>query len=141
MSFRVASGNDAHSSPSGTLVSAVIWRRCPRPRRPRRPASPGSACPQLPGPLHQPEQALPADKRCANSRLSNDPCTMANRLRGSGRCSSAASLANLAVASFAHLVQVIRHGLKKIQYQPRLIEGCLTGTGLSLEPDWTDITN
>ena len=30
-------------------------------------------------------------------------------------------LANLAVASFAHLVQVIRHGLKKIQDQPRLI--------------------
>jgi transposase len=28
-------------------------------------------------------------------------------------------LANLAVASFAHMVQVIRHGLKKIQYQPR----------------------
>ena len=38
-------------------------------------------------------------------------------------------LANLAVASFAHLVQVIRHGLKKIQYQPGLIEGCLAGTG------------
>ena len=33
-------------------------------------------------------------------------------------------LANLAVASFAHLVQVIRHGLKKIQYRPGLIEGC-----------------
>ncbi len=44
-------------------------------------------------------------------------------------------LANLAVASFAHLVQVIRHGLKKIQYQPRLIEGCLAGTGLTLEPE------
>jgi transposase len=29
-------------------------------------------------------------------------------------------LANLAVASFAHLVQVIRHGLKEIQYQPGL---------------------
>ena len=43
-------------------------------------------------------------------------------------------LANLAVASFAHLVQVIRHGLKKIQYQPGLIEGCLAGTGLTLEP-------
>jgi hypothetical protein len=42
-------------------------------------------------------------------------------------------LANLAVASFAHLVQVIRHGLKKIQYQPRLTEGCLTGTGLTLK--------
>ena len=44
-------------------------------------------------------------------------------------------LANLAVASFANLVQVIRHGLKKIQYQPRLIEGCLAGTGLILEPE------
>ena len=43
-------------------------------------------------------------------------------------------LANLAVASFAHLVQVIRHGLKKIQYQPGLIEGCLAGTGLAMEP-------
>ena len=32
-------------------------------------------------------------------------------------------LANLAVASFGHLVQVIRHGLKKIQYQADLIEG------------------
>jgi len=37
--------------------------------------------------------------------------------------------------------QVIRHGLKKIQYQPRLIEGCLAGTGLSLEPVLTDIAN
>jgi hypothetical protein len=42
-------------------------------------------------------------------------------------------LANLAVASFAHLVQVIRHGLKMIQYRPALIEGCLAGTGLALE--------
>ena len=42
-------------------------------------------------------------------------------------------LANLAVASFARLVQVIRHGLKKIQYQPGLIEGCLAGTGLTLD--------
>jgi Winged helix-turn helix len=36
-------------------------------------------------------------------------------------------LANLATASFAHLVQVIRHGLKKIQYRPGLIEGWLAG--------------
>ncbi len=50
-------------------------------------------------------------------------------------------LANLAVASFTHLIQVIRHGLKKIQYQPLLIEGCLIGTGLSMEPDSTDIVN
>jgi hypothetical protein len=50
-------------------------------------------------------------------------------------------LANLAVASFAHLIQVIRHCLKKIQYQPLLIEGCLIGTGLSMEPDSKDIVN
>ena len=42
-------------------------------------------------------------------------------------------LANLAVASFAHLVLVIRHGLKRIQYRPGLIEGCLAGTGLTLD--------
>ena len=46
-------------------------------------------------------------------------------------------LASLAVTSFARLLQVIRHGLKKIQYQPCLIEGCLTGTGLILEPNGT----
>jgi len=44
-------------------------------------------------------------------------------------------LANLAVTSYAHLLQVIRHGLKKTQHQPGLIEGCLAGTGLSLEAD------
>jgi hypothetical protein len=48
-------------------------------------------------------------------------------------------LANLAVASFAHLVQVIRHGLKKIQYRPGLIEGCLPGTGLIMEPGETPV--
>ena len=46
-------------------------------------------------------------------------------------------LANLAVASFGHLIQVIRRGLKKIQYQPGLIEGCLAETGLALEPGET----
>jgi hypothetical protein len=52
-------------------------------------------------------------------------------------------LANLAVASCGHLVQVIRHGLTKIQYRPGLIEGCLAGTGLTLEPGETpvDIVN
>ena len=48
-------------------------------------------------------------------------------------------LANLAVASFAHLVLVIRHGLKMIQYRPGLIEGCLAGTGLILEPGETPV--
>jgi transposase len=52
-------------------------------------------------------------------------------------------LSSLAVASFSHLVQVIRHGLKKIQYQLSLIEGCLAGTGLTLDQvkHPTDITN
>jgi hypothetical protein len=50
-------------------------------------------------------------------------------------------LANVAFTSFAHLLQVIKHGLRKIQYQPALIDGCLAGTGLSLEPDEPDITN
>ena len=51
--------------------------------------------------------------------------------------------ANPVVASFGHLVQVIRHGLKKIQYQPGLIKGCFTGTGLTFKPAGppTDITN
>ena len=59
------------------------------------------------------------------------------------RCSSAACWPTSPCAGFGHLVQVIRHGLKMIQYQPGLIEGCLAGTGLTLEPDETpkDITN
>jgi hypothetical protein len=52
-------------------------------------------------------------------------------------------LANLAVASFGHLVQVIRHCLKKIQYQPS------PSKAASPEQGWpwnqvkhpTDITN
>jgi len=36
------------------------------------------------------------------------------------------------LASFGHLVQVIRRGLKKVQYRPGLIDGCLAGTGLAL---------
>ena len=79
-SFRVASGNDIHSSVSGTFVSAVIRGRCPR-----RLPSLRIACPQPPGPLHQPKQALPTYNRRANTRLSNAACTMANRLSRSGR--------------------------------------------------------
>jgi len=42
-----------------------------------------------------------------------------------------------------NLVQVIRHGLKKIKYQPGLIEGCLAGTGLTFKQAGppADITN
>jgi hypothetical protein len=30
------------------------------------------------------------------------------------------------------MLQAIKHGLNKIQCQPALIDGCLTGTGLTL---------
>jgi transposase len=46
-------------------------------------------------------------------------------------------LANRAFTGPAHLLQVIRHALRKIQHRPGLIEGCLAATGLSLEPDRT----
>jgi hypothetical protein len=52
-----------------------------------------------------------------------------------------ATLANHAFTGYSHLLQVLRHGLKKIQYQPGLIDGCLAGTGLTLELDRTDISN
>ena len=51
-------------------------------------------------------------------------------------------LVNPTVASFAHLVQVVRHGLKKIQYQVGLNEGCLAGRGFYPRPDHpADITD
>ncbi|MFC4893556.1 transposase [Streptosporangium amethystogenes subsp. fukuiense] len=43
-------------------------------------------------------------------------------------------LANLAVCNLDHLIRVIKHGLKKIQYRPHLIDGCLAETGLLLKP-------
>ncbi len=50
-------------------------------------------------------------------------------------CLRRGPLANVAFTSFAHRLQAIKHGLNKIRYQPGLIEGCLAGTGLILEPD------
>jgi len=44
-------------------------------------------------------------------------------------------LANVAFTGLAHLLQAVKAGLRKIRYQPGLIEGCLAGTGLSLEQD------
>ena len=65
--------------------------------------------------------------------------------RSSGSAAAAPGTSRLPgwPAGFGHLVQVIRHGLKKIQYHPRLIEGCLAGTGLALDQTEhpTDTTN
>jgi hypothetical protein len=32
------------------------------------------------------------------------------------------------------LVRIVKRKLKKIQYRPRLVDGCLAATGLILEP-------
>ncbi|MEV4246702.1 transposase [Streptosporangium canum] len=47
--------------------------------------------------------------------------------------------ANLAVCSLDHLIRVIEHGLKKIQYRPHLIDGCLAETGLLLKPPYLHV--
>ncbi|WP_123980505.1 transposase [Streptomyces sp. Ag109_O5-1] len=44
------------------------------------------------------------------------------------------SLADFAAADLNHLVKVTKHKLKKIQYRPHLIDGCLAETGLIIEP-------
>jgi len=44
------------------------------------------------------------------------------------------SMANFAAADQAGLVRIIKRKLKKIQYRPHLIDGCLAGTGLKIEP-------
>ncbi|MFJ6564717.1 transposase [Streptomyces sp. NPDC091412] len=39
--------------------------------------------------------------------------------------------ANTAFTDPAHLMRALRRGLRQVQYQPDLIDGCLTGTGLT----------
>jgi transposase len=43
------------------------------------------------------------------------------------------SLVNFAATSLDHLTQAIKHRLKRIQYRPNLIDGCLTETGLIIK--------
>ncbi|MEV5011856.1 transposase [Streptomyces sp. NPDC055692] len=40
--------------------------------------------------------------------------------------------ADTAFTGPAHLMRALRRGLRQVQYQPDLIDGCLTGTGLTL---------
>jgi hypothetical protein len=44
------------------------------------------------------------------------------------------STANFAVADLNSLVRLVKRKLKKIQYRPHLINGCLAATGLRIEP-------
>jgi transposase len=44
------------------------------------------------------------------------------------------AMVNFAAADLDGLVRIIKRKLKKIQYRPHLIDGCLAGTGLKIEP-------
>ncbi len=44
-----------------------------------------------------------------------------------------ASRERLTPQQFARLVRIVKRKLKKIQYRPHLIDGCLAGTGLTIE--------
>jgi transposase len=44
------------------------------------------------------------------------------------------SMANFAAADLDGLIRIVKRKLKKIQYRPHLIDGCLAATGLTIEP-------
>ena len=46
----------------------------------------------------------------------------------------APELADFAAADVDGLVRIVKRKLKKIQYRPHLIDGCLGATGLTIEP-------
>ena len=43
-------------------------------------------------------------------------------------------MVNFAAADLDGLVRIVKRKLKKIQYRPHLIDGCLAATGLTLGP-------
>ena len=43
-------------------------------------------------------------------------------------------MVNFAAADPGDLVRIVKRKLKKIQYRPHLINGCLAATGLTIEP-------
>jgi hypothetical protein len=44
------------------------------------------------------------------------------------------AMATFAAADLDGLVRIVKRKLTKIQYRPRLIDGCLAGTGLTIGP-------
>ena len=44
------------------------------------------------------------------------------------------AIANFAAANLDYLVRIVKRKLKKIQYRPHLLGGCLAATGLTIEP-------
>ncbi|MFD5084100.1 hypothetical protein ACFWOG_15855 [Kitasatospora sp. NPDC058406] len=49
-------------------------------------------------------------------------------------------IGNLAAANLDQLTRVVKHKLKQIQYRPHLVDGCLTGTKLTLD-GWPTLPN
>ena len=43
-------------------------------------------------------------------------------------------MVNFAATDLDRLVRIVKRKLKKIQYRPDLIDGCLAETGLTIEP-------
>ncbi|HEV2239916.1 MAG TPA: hypothetical protein VGR98_02635 [Streptosporangiaceae bacterium] len=43
-------------------------------------------------------------------------------------------MVNFAAADLDGLVRIVKRKLTKIRHRPRLIDGCLAGTGLTIEP-------
>jgi hypothetical protein len=75
-----------------------------------------------------------ADKRtgCVSSRC---PPTLPSMNPAEGVWSLLKrAIANFYAADLEALVRIIKRKLKKVQYRPYLITGCLTGTGLTIEP-------
>ncbi|MCK2216367.1 hypothetical protein MF672_021560 [Actinomadura sp. ATCC 31491] len=44
------------------------------------------------------------------------------------------AVANFYAPDVDALVRIVKRKLKKIQYRPHLLTGCLAGTGLTIEP-------
>jgi hypothetical protein len=44
------------------------------------------------------------------------------------------AMVNFAAADLDGLIRLVKRKLKKIQYRPQLITGCLTATGVTIEP-------
>ena len=88
----------------------------------------------LPGP----DRGHPPPSGCAIGvvlgQLERAPGQPARRLRLRGVWSLLRrALANFAVTDLPGLVRIVKRKLKKIQYRPQLLTGCLTQTGLTLD--------
>ena len=42
-------------------------------------------------------------------------------------------MVNFAAADLDGLIRIVKRKLKKIQYRPHLIDGCMAGTGMTIE--------